>query len=46
MLASRGIRHVVFEEPDLGDQATSLATEPLMDEKRRLLGRWPLWRGA
>jgi hypothetical protein len=41
-----GIRTVVFREPDLGGQATALATEPVRPSHRPLLSRYPLWKGA
>jgi hypothetical protein len=45
-LKNRGIRSVVFREPDLGDKATALATEPLDKDSRKFLSRYPLWKGA
>jgi len=41
-----GIRSVLFREPDLAGQATALATEPLDSHRRRILGRYPLWKGV
>jgi hypothetical protein len=35
-----GIRYALFHEPDRAQQATALATEPLADERRRLLNRF------
>jgi len=40
-----GIQTVVFREPDIGDQATALATEPLCVERRKPLSRYELWEG-
>ena len=39
----RGIRTVLFREPDIGNQATALATEPIADRDRRKLSRYNLW---
>lgn len=33
----------MFLEPDLGDQATALATEPISGELRKTLSKYPLW---
>lgn len=44
-LTRRGIRLVVFKEPDLGGRATALATEPLDGACRKFLSRYPLWKG-
>lgn len=41
-----GIRTVLFREPDLGGQATALATEPLPPSRRSSLSRYPLWKGG
>jgi hypothetical protein len=43
-LERRGIAFAIFREPDIGDQATALATEPLEPEKRRYLSHLQLWR--
>jgi hypothetical protein len=40
-----GIRTVLFREPDIGDEATALATEPLDPSRRRPLSRYQLWEG-
>lgn len=45
-LNQRGVRSVIFKEPDLGNRATALATEPINGEFRKLLSRYPLWKGA
>ena len=38
------IRYTLFREPDLGDQATALATEPIDDRRRRrFMSRYKLW---
>jgi hypothetical protein len=34
------IRYALFREPDRAGEATALATEPLHDERRRLLERF------
>jgi hypothetical protein len=43
-LTNRDIRTVMFYEPDLGDQATALATEPISGDARKALSNYPLWR--
>lgn len=45
-LDRKGIRSYVFLEDDLGNQATSLATEPISGSSRRVLGEFPLWNGS
>lgn len=45
-LQHHGLRTVLFREPDLGDRATALATEPLPSSRRNILSRYPLWKGA
>jgi hypothetical protein len=40
----QGIKSVLFREPDLGNSATALCTEPVGEEKRRVLRRFQLWR--
>jgi len=39
-----GIPHVIFREPDIGDQATALATAPTTDKK--FFSRYKLWSGS
>lgn len=46
LLQKRGIKTVTFREPDLGDRATALATEQVSDAARKVLSRYPLWKGA
>jgi hypothetical protein len=43
-LAALGIRLHLFREPDAGDEATALATEPLRGAARRALRRYQLLR--
>ena len=45
-LAQKGIRTVTFREPDLGNRATALSTEPINGAFRKVLSRYPLWKGA
>lgn len=45
-LDQRGIRSYLFTEDDLGNQATSLATEPISGASRRALRDYPLWNGG
>jgi len=40
-----GVQTVVFREPDIGNEATALATEPLSVDRRKPLGRYELWEG-
>lgn len=42
-LDSQGIRSYVFKEPDVNDQATALASEPLWGSRRKAFSRYPLW---
>lgn len=39
-----GIRHYLFIENDLGDQATAFATEPISGETRKAFKKFPLWK--
>lgn len=41
-----GIKTVTFREPDLGNRATALSTEQLSEAARKILSRYPLWKGA
>ena len=41
--AQAGIRTYLFREPDLGDQATALATEPIVGALRKVFSKHPLW---
>lgn len=43
-LAQHGIKSIMFREPDIDNQATALATEPITAELRRFLSSYPLWR--
>lgn len=40
----RGIQLVLFREPDFGDIATCLCTEPIAGEKRKVFSSYPLWK--
>jgi len=42
-IESRGIKTILFREPDIGDQATALATEPIFGNRRKALSRYQLW---
>ena len=42
-IEQKGIRTVLFREPDLGNQATALATEPIAASDRRKLSKYQLW---
>lgn len=39
-LDQAGIRHYLFTEPDIGDQATALITEPVYGSMRRTFRRY------
>jgi len=43
-LQTHGVRCRAFLEPDLGNELTALATEPVFDGTRRLFRRFPLLR--
>jgi len=44
-LSKNGIKFKCFYEPDIGNQFTSLATEPLRGDKRRVLKDFQLMKG-
>lgn len=39
-LNALGIRHCSFSEPDLGDQMTSIATEPIPQDRCRIFRKY------
>lgn len=41
---SKGINTVVFKEPDMGSEATALASEPIDSTKRCHFSKFKLWR--
>jgi hypothetical protein len=43
-IESRGIKAILFREPDIGNKATALCTEPIWGDKRKLFSRYSLWR--
>lgn len=43
-LDSLGIEHTIFREPDIGDEATALATRGVTTEERKKLSRYSLWK--
>jgi hypothetical protein len=43
-LIEQGVQHVHFYEPDLGHELTSLATEPIVGDRRRLFRKYQLLR--
>ena len=44
-LVDNGIKHAHFYEPDIGDELTALATEPLVGERRDLFKKYQLLDG-
>jgi hypothetical protein len=40
----KGIQCYTFNEPDLGNQSTALATEPIARGARKVLSYYPLWK--
>ena len=44
-LTKAGIRHILFREPDLGNQATAIGIFPVSDREplKRLLGHFQLY---
>jgi hypothetical protein len=43
-LIDNGIQHVHFYEPDLGDELTALATEPIFSDRRDIFRKYQLLR--
>lgn len=43
-LTQLDIKSILFCEPDIDNQATALATEPISSDVRRFLSSYPLWR--
>lgn len=43
-LETKGVRFIAFEEPDWEYGLTAFATEPLTQDKRKLLKRYQLWK--
>lgn len=43
-LAQRAIKTVIFREPDIENQITAIATEPIGPEVRRYFSSYPLWK--
>lgn len=44
--AEKGIKNRVFHESDMGDEPTSLATEPINGECRKLFRKFSLFSGV
>lgn len=44
-LEARGIAYTLFQEPDLNNQFTALATTPISHGCRRFFRSWQLWKG-
>jgi len=40
---SHKIKLVMFKEPDIGNQATAFASEPISGDHRRLFKKFKLW---
>lgn len=45
-LDRKRIDSYIFKEPDLGDQATALATEPLERARKKHFYGYPLWKSV
>lgn len=43
-LTRRNVDHVLFTEPDMGHEATALATAPINGKTRRIFSNYQLWR--
>ena len=43
-LENRGIKSILFREPDRNDEATAICTEPILGNRRRIFSKYPLWR--
>lgn len=44
-IEQKGIRTILFREPDIDNQATAMATEPMSELDRRKLSKFKLWEG-
>lgn len=44
-LEKQGIRFASFREPDIGDQLTSVCTEPVSQEQRAIFKKYQLLKG-
>lgn len=42
---SKGIKAVLFKEPDINNQATAFATEPITNDNRKIFSNLKLWGG-
>ncbi len=42
-LVRHGIAHRIIDEPDMGNQATAISTEPLTDDRRKPLRKFQCW---
>ena len=40
----RGIRTVLFREPDFANVATGFCTEPIHGNRRKIFSEYPLWK--
>ena len=45
-LHRKKIDSYLFCEPDMNNQATALCTEPLNVQRRKLMSKYPLWKGT
>jgi len=43
VLNMKGVRSIVFYEPDMGNIPTALATEYVTGSTRKLFSKYPLW---
>lgn len=42
---SKGIKTILFREPDINNQATAFATEPITSNSRKVFSKLNLWSG-
>jgi peptidyl-tRNA hydrolase len=45
-LEDRGIKTILFREPDRNNEATALCTEPIWGNRRKIFSKYSLWREA
>ena len=43
-LEDRGIDAILFREPDRGNEATAICTEPISGNRRKIFSKYSLWK--